>query len=88
MKILKNIMKGNETMTEQITLEYILRDIKLTGKCVNCALRREINDGMNATDYCLFDDRIVDKLESKCHLSEEDQEEINNRKLIETIYIK
>ena len=75
-------------MAEEITLEYIHSQINLTGECVNCALRREINDGMNAIDYCLFDDKRVDKLTSKCHLSKENQEEINNRKLIETIYIK
>lgn len=75
-------------MAEEITLEYIHSQINLTGECVNCTLRKDIDDGMNITSYCLFDDRTVDKLESKCHLSKEDQEEINNRTLIETIYIK
>ena len=74
-------------MTEEITLDYKHTQIKLTGECVTCNLRRDIDDGMNITSYCLFDDKIVDKLESKCHLSEEDQKEINNRMLVERIDI-
>ena len=74
-------------MTEEITLDYMTSRIKLTGECLNCTLRRDIDDGMNIISYCLFDDATVDKLTSKCHLSNEDQKEINNRMLIERIDI-
>ena len=75
-------------MSEKIILRYSDIDIKLTGTCENCALREELNDGMNITDRCLFDEEGVDKFQSKCHLSEEDKKDINGKQLIKTIYIE
>lgn len=75
-------------MSEKIILRYSQIDIKLTGTCENCVLREELNDGMNITDRCLFDEKWVDKFQSKCHLTEEDKKDIDGKKLIKTVYIE
>ena len=75
-------------MTERLTLEYHSRQIKIDGTCVNCALRKDIDDGMNITSYCVFDNGQVDKLTSKCHLNEEDKKELNGKLLVRTLSIE
>ena len=74
-------------MTEEI-LEYSKRLIEMKGTCETCTLRKDINDGMNITSYCILSQKTVDKLTSKCHLSKEDQEEVNNKHLVEKTSIE
>jgi len=75
-------------MDDELVLEHCVSNIILTGECIDCTLRKDINDGMNITSHCMLDHKTVDKLTSKCHLSEEDQEHVNFRNLIKTVYIK
>ena len=64
--------------TEEI-LQYSKELIQMKGKCETCTLRKDIDDGMNITSYCIISQKTVDKLTSKCHLSKEDQEELDDK---------
>ena len=65
-----------------------MQTIHISDKCEHCTLRKDIDDGMNITSYCIYDDKPVDKFYSKCHLSDEDKEEIKDKKLVEEVYIQ
>lgn len=74
-------------MTEEI-LQYSKGLIQMKGTCETCTLRKDIDDGMNITSYCMMTQRTVDKLTSKCHLSKEDQEELDGKYLVKEIRIE
>lgn len=73
--------------TEEI-LQYSKELIQMKGKCETCTLRKDIDDGMNITSYCIISQKTVDKLTSKCHLSKEDQEELDDKYLVKEIRIE
>ena len=75
-------------MNDELILKHCVSQIRLTGECVDCTLRKDIDDGMNIRSHCMFDHKQVDKLTSKCHLSKEDQEHVNFRNLVEIVYIQ
>ena len=75
-------------MSEREVLLYRHNKIDISKGCDYCPLKVELNDGMNITEICRYDNHLIIFKEKRCGLSKEEKEEVDGRALVEIIYIE
>lgn len=73
---------------EVLVLDYRHYKINISNGCDHCPLKVELNDGMNITEICKYDNHLIIFKEKRCGLSKEEKEEVDGKTLVETIYIE
>ena len=73
---------------EREVLDYRHAKIDVSKGCDYCPLKVELNDCMNITEICGYDNHLIIFKEKRCGLSKEEKEEIDGRTLVQTTYIE